>query len=136
VLSANGHLLCYRPEQNSAAARILWPGIRNDGLNTGFIKSAKPGLRKFVPPRTNARVSPIKRSAFGGRNELPLSQGLSGAELFSVKTVLPDRSVCLDLIRSDPDSKEVRAFVASFPGNYDVTVQWHDVVGQASRPTT
>ena len=45
VLSSGGQLICNRPEQQPGAARILWPGIRNDDRNSGFITSANSAGR-------------------------------------------------------------------------------------------
>ncbi len=39
VLSGGGQLLCYRLPQKPEAVRILWPGLRNDALNSGFVPS-------------------------------------------------------------------------------------------------
>lgn len=39
VVSAAGNLECYRPPQKTGAARILWPGARNDTAFSGFLKS-------------------------------------------------------------------------------------------------
>jgi len=50
ALSGGGQLLCYRTDQKSAGAKILWPGIRNDLANSGFVQSSHP-----QPPRATLR---------------------------------------------------------------------------------
>jgi len=52
VLSGSGKLSCYRLPQEPETARILWPGLRNNPLNSGFVRSRARGTRG---PRMAAR---------------------------------------------------------------------------------
>jgi outer membrane protein assembly factor BamB len=129
VLSGSGQLQCHRLEQKSAGAKILWPGVRNDLLNSGFIKSAGPAKRGHFPAEAAAKV-PIRRGrALGGTNKLPLPDGAPEAELVSVRTALPDGSRRVELLqKAETGGVPNAAFAASVPGRYDVTVRWHDVL--------
>ena len=131
VLSAGGQLLCYRPEQN--AARILWPGIRNDGLNSGFIKSSRAGKRKSILTRTETKDTVINKQALGGTNKIPFPGVSPGTELISIKTVLPDKSVHLEFIRPGLEINQATpTFVAAMPGRYDVTIRRQSLEGSAA----
>ena len=128
VLSGSGQLQCHRLEQKSAAARILWPGVRNDSLNSGFIKSAKPAKHGNPLPTTAVKIPVSRKQALGGTNKLPLPDAAPEVELASVKTVLPDRSLRVELLqKAETGSLANAAFAAAAPGNYDVTLRWHDV---------
>jgi len=128
VLTGSGQLQCYRPEQNSAAARILWPGVRNDVLNSGFIKSAKPVAKTQSSVVTKSNPATQRMRAIGGANKLPLPQPPPEAELAEVKTVLPDGSLRVQLFQAaESNDPPPPTFAASAPGNYDVTIRWHDL---------
>ncbi len=127
ALSAGGQLLCYRPEQGAGGAKIVWPGIRNDLANSGFVQSAKPRRQKAQATKTKPVVAATQRPAFAGSNPLPLTHGSPEAGLLSVKVVAPDKSTWVDLIRLTPGLNETNAtFDAFTPGDYDVTLQWHE----------
>jgi outer membrane protein assembly factor BamB len=57
VLSGSGQLLCYRLPQKPEAARILWPGLRNDVLNSGFVRSRAKVVPQPVPAAARLPVS-------------------------------------------------------------------------------
>jgi outer membrane protein assembly factor BamB len=135
ALSANGRLLCYKPQQDPAGARILWPGIRNDVFNTGFVKSSKPMLRKSAQVNLHSNVAPVNKNALGGLNRIQLPWP-ADAELASVKTVLPDRSVRLDLIHREQKARELNtSFNASIPGKYELDILWHAPGGRPKGAT-
>src|SRR2546427_701939 len=92
-------------ETRTAACFAWTPAIRNDGLNSGFIKSAKPAARRSVLNQSSPRLATIRKRALGGTNKIPLPLPPPGLELLSIKTVLPDRSVRLDLVRWEPDTE-------------------------------
>lgn len=128
ALSGGGQLLCYRPEQSAGGAGILWPGIRNDLANSGFVRSAKPRREKIKASKAKPVIASTRRLAFAGSNPLPLPQRSPEVGLLSVKVVAPDKSTRVDLIRLAPGLKETNAaFDAFAPGDYDVTLQWHDI---------
>ncbi len=126
TLSAGGQLLCYRPEQAMGGAKILWPGIRNDLANSGFVPSAKSQRTTARRLAATPGVTATPRSALAGSNSLPLPPSIAGADLLSVKVVTPNQGTRVDLIRLTPDRCETNAtFTALTPGDYDVTLQWH-----------
>jgi outer membrane protein assembly factor BamB len=132
VVSTGGQLLCFRLKQNPTA-RILWPGTRNDVLNSGFIKSNQSIARGAPPPPWTPKPKPISRRALGGTNPLPVSRAPPGCDFLSIKTVRPDQSVHLDMVHPQPDSAPTSAtFAASMPGDYDVTLRWHGTNGLSS----
>ena len=127
ALSGAGRLLCYRPKQKSGYARILWSGVRNDPLNAGFVKSTNLTVNKYQPVTTKGKPATTSRRAVGGTNRIQLAQTVPGVETVSVKTVSPDRVTRVDLLHPEPTTKTLLAsFLASMPGDYDVTVRWHD----------
>jgi outer membrane protein assembly factor BamB len=131
VVSAGGKLLCYRLKQNPAA-RILWPGTRNDAVNSGFIKSDRPAPPRAMPGPPALIPATIRKRAFGGTNPLPMPPRPPGFDFLSIKTVRPDKSMHVDLVHLPPDSQSTSAtFAMSLPGDYDVTLHWHGVNGPA-----
>lgn len=138
VLTGSGQLQCHRLEQNPGVARILWPGVRNDTSNSGFIKSAKPMLKAQPPAASEAKSTVHRMRAIGGTNKLPSPQDPPDAELVSLKTVLPDGSLRVQLLqKAEGNQPPSPTFAASNPGEYKVTVRWHDlqrnVIAQAQR---
>jgi outer membrane protein assembly factor BamB len=126
ALSAGGQLVCYRPEQVAGGANILWPGIRNDLANSGFVKSAKPRRPKARATDAKPVIAATRRTALAGSNQLQFPQSIPGAELLSVEVVAPDKCKRIDLIRLAPGMNETNvAFEAFAPGDYDMTLQWH-----------
>jgi len=128
VLSGSGQLQCHRLEQDPAAAKVLWPGVRNDLLNTGFIRSTTPAAK--VPSLIVGKSRSVTRKgrATGGTNKLPLASDWSDSDLVSVETKLPDGSLRLELLRkAQINSSPVPGFTASAPGDYEVTVWHHDL---------
>src|SRR5262249_15769581 len=130
LLSAGGQLLCYHPEQKPGAAKILWPGVRNDSLNSGFIpssESAKPAIRRLASVHGVAGKKISRLPALVGRNELPIkSWAGDDAHLLRVRSVQPDHSVRLELLRVQPEAGSVTtSFEGSMAGDYDITVRWH-----------
>lgn len=141
VLSGNGRLQRFRPKQDSAAARILWPGVRNDAFNSGFLES-RTIRRTGVPPSSLTAKPPkpksgtIRMRALGGTNRLPSPHKSPACELVSVRTVLPDQSLRLELLQAAEFGGDIAPVVAvSEPGDYRVTVRWHDTRSNASLQT-
>jgi hypothetical protein len=65
----------------------------------------------------------------GGTNKLQLPQ-VPGAKLLTVQTVLTDHSRRVQLLQMEPDAiAQDVTFEASAPGDYDITVQWHNTAG-------
>ena len=131
ALSASGQLLCYRPEQVAGGAKVLWPGIRNDLANTGFIPSVKSRQLEVQATKLPPVVAPIKRPAFAGSNPLELPPSIVGARLLSVRVVTPEQTTYVNLIRLSVELNQPNAaFEAVTPGDYDVMVQWHDTTNR------
>lgn len=126
ALSAGGQLFCYHPEQPAGGARILWPGIRNDLANSGFVPSAKPKRTKARTTKAKTGNAATPRVALAGTNPLLLPPGIATADLLSVKVAAPDQSTHVDFIRLVPGRTATNpTFMALTPGDYDVTLQWH-----------
>jgi hypothetical protein len=135
IISGSSRLLCYRLEQKAAASKILWPGVRNDAQNSGFIKSAMAAGGRRPGPKP-PEVAAIKKRAVAGTNKLEVPQAVPGAELVSVETLLPDHSRGLELLHLQGPAKGLKtAFVASAPGDYDVTVRWPEAPGDLTART-
>ncbi len=127
ALSAGGRLLCYRPQQAKKGTEILWPGIRNDLANSGFVQSPTSAPPQAQVLMAEPVVTPVQRSAFAGNNWLPLPPSIPKASLLSVKVVTPDQATRIDLIRWTPGRNKTNlTFETHAPGDYDVTLQWHD----------
>lgn len=126
ALSTGGQLLCYRPEQAANGAKMLWPGIRNDLANSGFVPSAKSKPMKARTTEAKLGIAATRRTALAGSNSLPLPPSIAGAGLLNVKVLAPDQSTHVDLIRLAPGRNETTAtFTTLVPGDYNVTLQWH-----------
>jgi hypothetical protein len=127
ALSGGGQLLCYRPEQVASGVTILWPGIRNDLANSGFIQSNKPHPQKKPTTAAKPNIVATKRQALAGSNSLTLPGDIPKAQLLSLKVVSPDKSAHVELIRWSPGANPTNVtFDTHVPGNYEVTLQWHD----------
>jgi outer membrane protein assembly factor BamB len=132
VLSSSGQLQCYRLDQNAAAARILWPGVRNDVVDSGFIASSTPVARKAGTAEGELKTAKVRKTAQGGKNKVLLLRTPPDVELVSVKTVRPDGSVRVQLLqKAETGQSPEPAFAADKPGAYDVTVRWHDLQNNA-----
>ena len=125
ALSGGGQLLCYRPDQTpGGAAKILWPGIRNDIANSGFVKTTSSRVLE-TSPRASKPVGPTRRHpALAGTNELPLPGMDARADLLSVRVIDPDKNIRVTLLRQLPGTETNAAFFASAPGEYNVTMEW------------
>jgi len=131
VMPGSGRLRCYRPEQKSSAAKILWAGVRNDPANAGFVKSAHPARSPAPGPAPEATQAHARAVAQGGFNPLPLPSSVPGAETISLRTVRPDQSVRLELYSVEPSSGQTDlGFSTDQPGDYDVTLRWHAADGR------
>ncbi len=134
IISGSNRLLCYRLEQKPAAAKILWPAVRNDAENSGFVKSAKPVAvsRPPEPPQTPA----TQRPAVGGLNHLDISLATPGRQVVSVEIRQPDQSRRVEFFRLEDGTQGLKAgFLASAPGDYDVTIRTREAAGSAVNRT-
>ena len=124
VLSGGGQLMCYQPEQKPGGTpKILWPGIRNDLENSGYVKSTQ-SLKAQTPWQRGRRWTRQYRGSSAGLNNLALPMA-GEADLLTVKTVAPDGSIRVAVVRLLPGIDTTNATIDAFaPGGYDVTLQW------------
>ena len=125
-------MLCYRPDQKPGGAQILWPGIRNDLANSGYIQSANSQRSATRVAKAKSVVPANKRQALAGKNQLRMSSNVPQASLLSMKVVSPDKSTRVDLIHLAPGIPGTNiTFDAVSPGKYDVSLQWYETGSNA-----
>jgi len=126
LLAASGdRLVSFSLPQDPAAAKIVWPGLRNDSGGSGFVSS---GVRAAPGPAAEAPrpAAPLRKPALGGTNTIPLPR-VSGAEYAAVRIRRPDGVLELRLLRGTADA----ALEAGTPGDYEVSVRWMRAGNQA-----
>lgn len=137
VASASGQLQCYGLEQKPGA-KILWPGVRNDVGNSGYVKSATAAVRRRTPFAGAPRSKAGKIQIHGGTNPLLLASPPKildswpfKADLHEIRTMRPDKSIRVELIRSEQTRTPLSmcdGFLAGAPGRYEVSVRAIDLL--------
>src|SRR5581483_1186974 len=118
VADGKGRLICLRLPQRDAA-RILWPGTRNDAGLTGFVRSEKHPSSGRIPPEPGS-AAVERRAALRGRNELSFPERPAGS-IVAFRIRNPDGVVHLQFLMRD---EAVAHFAALAPGEYDGVARW------------
>jgi outer membrane protein assembly factor BamB len=124
AVGASGKLVAFRVTQNPGA-KILWTGLQG-GL---------PGpLPSALGASTNSGRTPVPAAS----KVVPVSLGTTtlqepseGAKLVVFRVVDPDGAIHLTLLKPEAAEAVAGKFIASKPGNYDVTAEWF---GSGSTP--
>lgn len=123
IASASGQVQCFQLEQKPGS-KIHWPGVRNDFVNTGYVKSSAQPVKRTAP--LAATPMPRRKSlrVHGGTNRLPMANLPDDAELLEIKTIQPDQAVRVELVRKAETGRTPQAsFAATSPGQYVATVR-------------
>jgi outer membrane protein assembly factor BamB len=117
AVGASGKLIAFRLTQNPGA-RILWMGLHG----------RMPGP---PPSASGASANPARASAPAASKVVPVSLGTTtlrepsdGAQLVALRVVDPDGAIHLTLLKPEAGEAVAGEFVASTPGNYEVTAEW------------
>lgn len=151
TMSGSGVLRCYRLPQKVGAARILWPGHRDNPANTGFLPSNAISrtvgvtTSRMTPPLTKGRGVGARRASLAtsslqgkgleqaakerspavmGTNTIPLSGSPTEAV---VETHVKKPGGSLQVNIHSPSTgltPRFSSFTTRAPGDYEITLRW------------